>query len=259
MCADSSPSLLAALLTLSLFGCDKKPEPAPAPPPPPVAVAPPPAAESVPVDAGQAVTPTVPAYMREHFLKGAELKEALIDGKLADFKASAVWMAEHELVAEYPQTWKGHVDTMKEAARLGRDAVDLKGAAASVGATGAACAACHEKLGGPKVVMGEPPAQGTGNPPHMLRHQWAMDMMWLGLVTPSDEAWVKGAEVMSDAPLTQATISPKQTVTKAIAKLADEAHAAAAAARTLEKGARGQAYGQLLLSCSTCHQALAKK
>ncbi len=107
--------------------------------------------------------------------------------------------------------------------------------------------------------IGEPPAQGSGNPPHMQRHQWAIDMMWQGLITPSDEAWVKGAEVMAEAPLSPAEISLKQTVTKAIAKLADDAHAAAGAARTVAKEGRGQAFGELLLSCSTCHRALEKK
>lgn len=254
MRAATNPLLLSVLLALSGLGCDENR-------PAPIAAAPPLVAESVPVlvDAGAALTPTVPAHMKEHFLKSADLKQALIDGQLTDFKASAVWMAEHELVAALPESWKGGVDAMKEAARLGRDAVDLKGAAASMGATGAACAACHEKLGGPKVVVGPPPAEGTGNPPHMLRHQWAMDMMWLGLVTPSEEAWVKGSEVMADAPLTQASISPKQTVTRAVAKLADEAHAAAADARLVDKAARGKVYGELLLTCSTCHQALAKK
>ncbi|MDP1830156.1 MAG: hypothetical protein Q8L48_43230 [Archangium sp.] len=240
-------------LALALFGCDKKVESSPTP------LTAGPVSEAVPLPA-PAVTPTVPAHMSEHFLKSAELKKAVIDGKLGDFKASAVWMAEHELAAEYPENWKGGVDAMKDSARLGRDAATLEAAAASLGATGAACAACHEKLGGPKVTpVGEPPAEGSGNPPHMLRHQWAMDLMWLGLVTPSDEAWVKGAEVMSDAPLTPGTISPTQTVTRAVAKLADETHAAAAAARNVEKSARGKVYGELLLSCTGCHQALAKK
>lgn len=238
-----------SVLVLALAGCEKKIEPGPSS-----------IAESVaPVNTGPAITPTAPAHMKEHFLKSGELKKAVIDGRLADFKGSAVWMAEHELTAALPETWKDGVEVMKEAARVGRDAPTLQVAAASLGATGAACASCHEKLGGPKVVVGEPPAPGSGNPPHMLRHQWAMDLMWLGLVTPSEEAWVKGAEVMSDAPLTEATISPAQTVTKAVAKLADEVHAAAAAARTVDEGARGKVYGELLLSCTTCHQALAKQ
>lgn len=254
---------LAVVAVLSLAACDEK-KPTPPPAPPPVAAAPPaPApttpAESVPPAPGS--TPTVPAHMRDHFNKALDLQQAVIKGNLPEFKAAAVWMAEHQLAEslEYPAAWKEGVGAMQEAARQGRDAAELKAAAAALGSLGAACASCHVKVGGPKGIVTEPPAEGSGTAPHMKKHQWAADTLWTGLMAPSDDAWVKGAEGLASAPLTAESVSPKQTVSRELAALAQAAHALGEKARGVERPARGAAYAALLERCSGCHQALPKK
>lgn len=249
-------------VVFSFWACDEK-KAVPAPAPAPVAA---PAPAPAPVKGPESVepppgsTPTVPAHMKEHFTKALDLQRAVIAGNVPEFKAAAVWMAEHQLGdgQTYPPEWKDGVAAMQEAARQGRDATDLKSAAAAMGTMGVACAACHAKLGGPKAVLTEKPAEASGTVPHMKTHQWAADAMWTGLMAPSDDAWVKGAEAMSGAPLTHDTISPNKTVVKALAKLADESHALAGKARTAEASGRGAAYADFLVGCSACHQQLKK-
>jgi cytochrome c556 len=195
--------------------------------------------------------------MKEHFEKSAEMKLALIRGNLDAAKKSAQWMAEHSLTPDLPVNWKPHVEGLQDAARQGRDAKDLKAASAAFGAIGRACAVCHEQLGGPKIALGTPPAEGSGAALHMVRHQWAMDRMWEGLMAPSEEAWVKGAEVMADAPLAPEAISGQKSVAPETVALATTAHTIANRARTTETKERGAAYGELLVTCSACHSKLA--
>ena len=118
--------------------------------------------------------------MKRHFEKSTEMKAALIRGDLEEFKKASVWLAEHEISADLPVSWKQHVEGMKDSAHAGRDAADLDRAGLALGSMGRACATCHEQLGSPKVAVSAPPAEGSGAQPHMLRHQWAADRMWEG-------------------------------------------------------------------------------
>jgi cytochrome c556 len=194
--------------------------------------------------------------MKDHFDRAQEMKRALIAGKVDQYAKGAVWMAEHQLSADLPVTWKAHVEGMQDAAREARDAKDLKAAAAAFGAMGRACAVCHEQLGGPKITLGTPPAEGSGAALHMQRHQWAADRMWEGLMAPSDEAWVKGAEVMADAPLVPEAVSGMKSVPPETKALATAAHATAHRARTTAAKDRGKAYADMIATCAGCHDKL---
>ena len=47
---------------------------------------------------------------------------------------------------------------------------------------------------GPRFVVGTKSPTGNSQESQMIRHLWAADRMWEGLVGPSDEAWTAGAE-----------------------------------------------------------------
>lgn len=220
---------------------------APAPQPTPTAAA--------SASAAEAATPTVPAHMKEHFTKAEEMKAAILRGDLAGFREVAAWMAEHELSADPPADWKKYTDAMQLTAKGARDAKDLKAASAALAAVGQSCADCHGVLGGPKQLeLGEPPAEGSGAALHMVRHQWAADKLWLGLMAPSEEAWVKGAEVFADAPLSQEQAAPGKSVSPKVKAMATKVHEQAHRARTVDKAKRAQAYAELMQSCSSCHE-----
>jgi hypothetical protein len=201
-------------------------------------------------------TPTVHAHMAEHYAQALAMKQAAIGGDLNAYAKAAAWLAEHELSSSAPEVWRTHAAAMQEAAREARDAADLEAAAVALGRVGLACARCHDELGAPELAVGEPPAAGSGSLPHMLRHQWAADRLWDGLMAPSDASWTKGAEAMADAPLTAAELAPDQSAPHAVTTLAGVVHERASEARTQTGAGRARAYGALIAACSDCHAQL---
>jgi hypothetical protein len=165
-------------------------------------------------------------------------------------------MAEHQLNGGLPVLWKSHLQGMQDAAREARDAKDLKAGALALGHMGTACAACHEQIKKPKITVGEPPAEGTGTTLHMQRHTWAAARMWEGLMAPDDSAWVKGCEVLSDAPLGEKEVAGEKSVSPKVVQLANLAHAVGHRGRTAKKELRGQLYGEFMETCVGCHKDL---
>lgn len=225
-------ALVAALSGGVVLSCDKQPEPPKAAP----SAAPQASVEPQPAPSAGAATerstPTVPTLVKRHFTKSTEMEAALVRGKLDEFRKASVWLAEHEISADLPVDWKQHVEGMTKSAHAARDAVDLEKAGLAFGSLGRACATCHEQLGSPKITVGEPPVEGSGAQPHMLRHQWAAARMWEGLMAPNEDAWVKGAEVLSDAALGEQVIAGTKSVPKEIATLAKQTHDLGHEART---------------------------
>ena len=197
--------------------------------------------------------------MGEHFGKATEMKAAVIRGDLNAFKQAAQLLAERSMEGSIAPEWKTHLEGMQNAARTGRDAPDLESAALALGDTGRACAACHAQLGNPRFELGDPPAEGSGASLHMVRHQWAADRMWEGLMGPSDDAWIKGCEVLAEAPLHQEAATGPVSVPKPVTELASQAHALANRARTAPSEERGKHYGAFLATCAACHTQLGAK
>jgi hypothetical protein len=92
----------------------------------------------------------------------------------------------------------------------------------------------------------------------MARHHWALDAMWQGLIGPSKEAWIIGAEALAEAPLIPEVLAPGQSVPTEIGQLAARVHTLGNEARDVSdaSGIPGQIYGELLTTCETCHAAL---
>ena len=92
---------------------------------------------------------------------------------------------------------------------------------------------------------------------HMLRHQWAAEQMWDGLIGPSEARWNDGVTELAEAPLGQDEIFANATATPAIGKLATDVHALAAEGRKATTwDDRAAVYGRLLASCAACHAAI---
>ena len=119
--------------------------------------------------------------MAEHFTSSVALRDSLVKGDLDAFRAAAATLSDKELSANLSDAWKPHLEDMRTAAKRARDAKTIDTGARALADIGRACAGCHEKLGGPKLTVGEPPAPGSGAKPHMARHDWAAARMWEGL------------------------------------------------------------------------------
>ena len=91
----------------------------------------------------------------------------------------------------------------------------------------------------------------------MVRHLWAADRMWEGLVGPSEAAWTAGAEAMAEtqpamAGALRASVSGQGAgvFLEELGLLAQEAKDA----RGID--ARADVYGRLLGTCDRCHSQL---
>lgn len=193
--------------------------------------------------------------MRDHELRGAALRDAVARADLVAVRREAQFLAEMRLAGGVEPTWRRKLDAMNEAAARVGKARDLTEASRELPAVAQACGDCHAMLGGPKPVVGEPPAAASGVAARMQRHQWAAARLWDGLVVPSDDAWRAGAGVLADAPLEPEVVTPGKSPVPEIGALAASVHELgrkAGSAQTVQ--ARGVIYGELIGTCASCHQ-----
>ena len=181
--------------------------------------------------------------MQRHFDDLRAVERLLVAGKLAEAKSRAfllsrpardIWSIDALRVSEAALALSGAA-TLDEACRL--EAI-----------VAAACADCHRRGGSPPAFRRalEAPPDDPAPRARMVRHQWAADRLWEGIVGASDEAWRAGLEVMAAQPLP----SLAEAAGHRLQRLA------AAALSELPRdtpAARAQAYGELLVTCTACH------
>ncbi len=227
--------------------------------------------ESEPATTPQAAA----AHMGEYFEHVNAAQVAIIRGDLDGVREPAVWIAEHESIAglalpieqwssDTPEGWEAHDPEIRAAARRMAEAQTFEEAAAASSMMVKECGSCHQKVGAePRVrelgAIGVPPSESLAAVAHMLRHQWAVHQMWIGMINPSDEAWREGAEVLADAPLEPQHLTEGAESTERVRELAERIHELGAQA--LEPRVwtiRAEIYGELLASCGDCHKLLGK-
>ena len=192
------------------------------------------------------------AHMTEHFDKAREMEAALVRGDLEGAKELGRWIAEHETAAGLPAGLESHVDEMKKAAGAVASATTTEAAAIAAARSLAACGTCHaagQVHAAPTPPT--PPQAGEGRDIHMLEHQHAVDLLLQGLVGPSDDLWMRGADAMKTAPLTDKDLPE---VSPEVAKFGARVHELAQrAADATTTEARVAIYGELVGKCASCH------
>jgi cytochrome c553 len=89
---------------------------------------------------------------------------------------------------------------------------------------------------------------------HMVEHQWATDLLYQGLVIPSEERWQKGLAAMAGAPLAEKDLPKDAKLTKEIAALEKKVHEMAGKAKTAtDLGTKVAFYGEYIGGCAGCH------
>jgi mono/diheme cytochrome c family protein len=190
---------------------------------------------------------TTTDHMQRHFDEAGALKMAVIAGDLEASKEPAEWLANHESVQGLPGEWEPYLTGLQDAARKVAQAEDIADAAAATGEMGISCGACHLALDqGAQFAFMAPPEQ-EGVTGHMLRHDWASDRMWDGLVGPSDEEWTKGVEGLGESPLLGGS-TEAQEFARRVHELGEQALEAP------DPAARAVIYGQLIAACAGCHR-----
>lgn len=206
--------------------------------------------------AGQATSP-IPAHMTEHFSQVGVIINAVIRGDLEDVREPARWMASHQDAKGLPATSALYVDEMKNTAKQTAQAKTLSGASIAAASMAVNCGACHAAAGiqtkGLEVpAVGQ--AEGSGVTPHMLEHQWAVDLMLNGLVRPSVEDWVAGARRLQAAPLVASDLPDDPKLSLEVRDHEARVHALAEKALKASSGpARAAVFGEITAGCGECH------
>ena len=212
-----------------------------------------------PAPAGQstAAAPAKPAVdtaarMAGHFGKIRELEEAVIRGDLESAKAAAQWIADHQEVAGLPAGTESYVTATRNAARAVAASASLGNAGVAAAFAVAACGECHAAAKvTPKMPEVSAPPTPPGTAAQMLAHQYAVDLMYRGMVGPSEALWKQGAEALKGSPLRDKDLTK---ASKEIVACETRVHELAGrAAQAADAGSRIAVYGELIGGCASCH------
>jgi hypothetical protein len=192
---------------------------------------------------------TAAEHMQEHFARVEAVRDAIIEGDLEATKEPASWLAGHEAMEGVPDGWEQHVTQMQRTAQMVVDAEDIETAASATAAMGGICGGCHQGLDeGAQFTIVVVPSEESGVVAHMLRHEWAADRLWEGLIGPSEESWTAGSEALGEAAL-----DPEDAPDE-VGVLAQRVHELGTeATETLGFNDRAAVYGQLITTCAQCH------
>jgi hypothetical protein len=192
------------------------------------------------------------ARMAGHFGKVRDLEQAIVRGDLESAQAAAQWIAEHQEIVGLPPGTESHVATTRNAARAVAASASLGSAGVAAAFAVSACGECHAAAKvAPRMPEASAPPPGAGATAHMRAHQYAVDLMYRGMVGPSDTLWKQGAEALKGSPLTDKDLAkaPKEVVASEtrVHELAGRAALAA------DAGSRIAIYGELIGGCASCH------
>jgi len=197
--------------------------------------------------------------MAGHFENVSQLYAAAAAGQLSNVHGQATALLERETGEGMPEKVRPLVAELRAFAQLAATAPDTRSAASAVARLGGTCGACHREMKrGPRyeVVTG-PPGGDSPVVTRMMRHQWASDRLWDGLVGPSDQSWMAGAAALRDAPLYTDALTRDVEQYDPVTKLAWTVHDVGARANTAhDRYQRADLYGDLLATCANCHQLL---
>ena len=195
-----------------------------------------------------------PSHMYVHYTQVGEIVSAVVDGDVGGTRSGARWLAGHR-GDEFPAAGAEALEMMRAEGRIILAQDNITDIAMSVSRMGVACATCHSAVnGGPHInVDMAPPA--TSDPGRtMVRHVWAVDRLWEGIIGPSDAAWASGAAVLAAPGLDLGPPGNRPQQADELAEHVPELGRMAKSARTPSD--RAEVYGHLLQTCALCHEAL---
>ena len=192
--------------------------------------------------------------MREHFSKGAAIRDAVIRADLAGVREPAKWLADHPQ-EDLPDSAQPQILEMRRLAAVVAAAKDLPQAARGAARLAAACGACHTAIDvTPTLMAAMPRREDETLAGHMRKHYRAADLLYRGLVVPSEHSWNTGAAALTGDP-TELELRRGSTARPEIEALAKRLHGLAQeAGKAGDPKARSDVYGRMLETCSDCHK-----
>jgi cytochrome c553 len=191
--------------------------------------------------------------MGEHYRAAETLRQAIIFGDRDEIFKPSRKLVYLSNVDELPPDWRAPVERMQRSAERLKDSTDMPTAAAAMADVGTSCGWCHERLGGPRVKLGAPPASDGSLHARMKRHAWAVERLWEGLYVPSSEAWSTGLAALSHEPFAANVLHDRGVYARSAAD--DFEKALTAAPGSDDPSKQAATYARLLTTCATCHLA----
>jgi hypothetical protein len=216
--------------------------------------------QQAPAEQAKPAEPAAPAvdvakHMHEHLSRVTTMQEAVIRGDMEAAVEPARWIADHQETAGLPAGQEAVLADMKKQAAVVAEAKDFKNAATATAMVISYCGKCHDaaKVTAAIPEAPKPTAEGAVAA-HMVEHQWATDLLYQGLVIPSEERWQKGLAAMAGAPLAEKDLPKDAKLTKEIAALEKKVHEMAGKAKTAtDIGTKVAFYGEYIGGCAGCH------
>ncbi len=196
--------------------------------------------------------------MHERFLAVNSIRDAVIAGTLATVQERANKLATDGNLRRVLADWGQYTKELQNEVKETAESSDLQSAAMHTAAAADTCGRCHESLGVATLdeTTGPPPVEADDLSGTMRRHRWAINRMWDGLVAPSASSWEVGAKALAEA-TSHAQEQPQVKHDKELLSLLGGVDKLAIEATEAVTGPeRTQALGQLLTTCSTCHQKM---
>jgi cytochrome c553 len=199
--------------------------------------------------------------MHEQLARIGTIKAAVVAGRLADVRAPATRLADHETVAGLPADFAPYIVQLRNYARHVIEAKDLQAAGIAVSRMAKTCGSCH-LVNGVELEFGfdQTPREDLEDVvTHMQRHQWAADRLWEGLIGPSDTAWNRGSDMLIDVPLNSEDVTLTEEHWEKIGGIARRIHALGGnGAEITTPESRSDLYGEVLGLCASCHVLLGR-
>ena len=193
--------------------------------------------------------------MHKSLSRAVTIQTAVVLGDLERARKAASWLMDREDKMLVQAGSNGYEKEMLGYAALIATAEDLKTVATQAGRLAATCGSCHQALNeGPRFVVGTDAPGGETQEAQMIRHLWAADRMWEGLVGPSDDAWTAGALALAETAPSLAEAIPAYTRLKESRTILRHVNEVANQAMTVGGlSERAEVYGRMLDTCMRCH------
>lgn len=197
----------------------------------------------------------VSAAMHENLNRVTVMQEAVLRGDLEAAAEPATWIAEHQPTAGLPAGQESILADMKKQAAVVAGATDFKHAATATAMVVSYCGTCHKAAQyTPDIPEPVKPAADTGLKTYMIEHQWATELLYQGLVMPSEERWQKGLAAMAVTSLAEKDLPKDAALTKEILALGQNVNELAEKAKAAsDLGMKVAYYGEYIGGCASCH------
>jgi len=208
--------------------------------------------QQAPAEQATPAEPAAPAvdvakHMHEHLARVTTMQEAVIRGDIEAAVEPARWIADtrRRPVCRRPGSRAGgHEEAGRGRGRSQRSQERRHGHGHGDLVLRHVPRGRQDHRGHPEAPK---PVAEAGVSAHMMEHQWATDLLYQGLVMPSEERWQKGLTAMEGTPLSEKDLPKDAALTKEIVALEKRVHEMAGKAKTAtDLGTKVAFYGEYI-------------